>query len=701
MTIEVDGKFKERLTSDNSYYAEPSVLKIFSIPIIAGDTKSALEKPFTMMVSDLAAEKYFGTKDVVGKQLKLNDTIIEITGVYKAFPRQSHWHAELLISFSTLNDDRIYGKEQIETSWSENNFSTYILVDEQFDRQKAEEQFPAFVDKHMGDPKNPHLPSAWTNLFLQPLTSIHLHSHLDFELERNGSINHVYTMAAIGVFLILIACFNFINLSTARATTRGKEVGLRKVVGAFKRQLITQHLSESIFIAALAFLLSIVFISLAIPWLNDFTGKSVQLSDYATPSAVFIILGFMTLVGVMAGIYPAFIISSFTPALALKGQNGSVKGTGIRKILVVVQFSISTIMIIATLVTYQQLRFLNERELGYAKDQIVTIGYDNAIMEHYDAFYHELTRNHAIINATRSSLIPTDRLLAYRGTSVEHGDSLVATEINMKDVRIDHEFFATYKIPVVSGRNFSRDLKTDDSLAFVINETAAKMVGWSNEEAIGKVLKNGNVKGSVIGVVSDFHFESLHEPIVPVVFHGEKNFNRISVLVSESEMKAALAHMEGVWNRFGVQRPFDYGFLATRYSWQYKGEQNQNELFIIFAALAIFIASMGLFGLATFNTLQRRKEVSIRKVLGAPIASIVQLLSKEILILILVANIVAWPVAWYVMTEWLNAFAYHIEMTLFTYLLAGGVALIITLLTISSQTLKAALINPAIILKNE
>ena len=702
LSIEEDGKFKERLSNENSFYAEPSIFKIFSIPIVAGDTKSTLEKPFTMMVSEVAANRYFGTTNVIGRQLKINDVIVEVTGVYKAFPRQSHWHPDILVSFNTLNDDRIYGREKLETSWSENNFSTYILVNEQFDRKKAEAQLPAFVDKHMGAPGNPQLPSAWTNLFLQPLTSIHLHSHLDFELEANGSINYVYTMGAVGVFLVLIACFNFINLSTARATTRGKEVGLRKVVGAFKRQLIAQHLGESILIAFLSFLLSLVFISMAMPWLNNFTGKSLELSDYATPFSILVILGFMAIVGIMAGLYPAFIISGFKPALILKGQNGSVKGSGgIRKVLVVVQFAISIVMIIATLVTYQQLSFLNARELGYAKDQVLTIGYDDTIMKHYDAFYNELRKNPAVINATRTSLIPTDRLLAYRGTFVERGDSLVATEINMKDVRIDHEFFDTYQIPFVSGRNLSRDIKSDDSLAFIINETAARMVGWNNEEAIGKVLKNGGTKGTVVGVVRDFHFESLHEPIVPVVFHGERSFNRISVLVSESDMEAALTHMEKVWNQFVTERPFDYNFLAQRYSWEYKSEQSQNELFIIFALLAIFIASMGLFGLATFNTLQRRKEVSIRKVLGAPIGSIIQLLSKEILILILVASVVAWPVAWYVMTKWLDDFAYHIEMTISTYLMAGALAVVIALLTVGSQTLKTALINPATILRNE
>lgn len=702
LSVEADGKFKERLSNNNSYYAEPTIFKIFSIPVIAGDTKAALEKPFTMMVSEVTAEQYFGTIDVIGRRLKINDAIVEITGVYETFPRQSHWHPDILVSFSTLNDDRIYGREKLETSWSENNFSTYILVDEHFDRNKAEKLLPAFVDKHMGNAGNPQLPSTWTNLFLQPLTSIHLHSHLDFELEANGSINHVYTMAAIGVFLVLIACFNFINLSTARATTRGKEVGLRKVVGAFKHQLIVQHLSESILIALLSFLLSIIFITMAMPWLNDFTGKSLELSDYASPFTITVVLGFMISVGVLAGLYPAFIISGFKPALILKGKNGYARGSGsIRKILVVIQFSISVVMIIATLVTYQQLSFLNARELGYAKNQVLMIGYDNSIAEHYDAFYHELTRNPAIINATRSSLIPTDRLLAYRGTFVEQGDSLIATEINMKDVRIDHEFFSSYKIPFISGRNFSRDVKTDDSLAFIINETAARMVGWSNEEAIGKVLKNGFTKGRVIGVVKDFHFESLHEPIVPVVFHGERNFNRLSVLVLESEMERALEHMEKVWNQFVPERPFDYDFLAQRYSWYYKSEQSQNELLIIFAALAILIASMGLFGLATFNAIQRQKEVSIRKVLGAPIGNIIQLLSKEILILIIVASIVAWPVAWYFMSQWLNNFAYHIEMAISTYLIAGALAVVVALLTVGIQTLKAALVNPATILRNE
>lgn len=700
--IEEDGTFKESLNIENPFYAEPSIFKLFSIPILAGDTKTPLEKPYTVMVSDVTAKKYFGTLDVVGKRLKAEDFFMEITGVYQSFPAQSHWHPDILIAFSTLNDDNIYGRNRLETGWDNNNFSTYILVNDQFDPEKTEAQFPAFLDRHMGESDNPVQPSSWTNLFLQPLTSIHLHSQLDYEIEANGSINHVYIMGAIGIFLILIACFNFINLSTARATTRGKEVGLRKVLGAFKKQLITQHLSESILIAFFSFLLANVFISISIPWLNDFTGKSIQLENYVNLATILLMLGFMVLVGIMAGLYPAFVISTFKPALILKGQQGSVKGSGgIRKALVVVQFTISIIMIIATLITYQQLNFLNDHELGYAKDQVVTLGYDDALAERYETFYHELTKNPAIMNVGRSSLIPTGRLLDYQGTSVQQGDSLVATDIAMKDVRIDHEFFDTYQIPLVSGRNFSKEIKSDDSLGFIINETAAHMVGWTSEEAVGQVLRNGSVTGQVIGVVKDFHFESLHEPIVPVVFHGQHNFNRISVRVSESKVEDALVHIEEVWKQFMPNLPFNYSFLSERYRHLYDSEQSQNELFIIFAGLAIFIASLGLFGLATFNTLHRLKEVSIRKVLGAPIGSILQLLSKEILILIFIANLIAWPTAWYFMNKWLSGFAYHIEMNILVFIIAGMLALVITLITIGSQTIKAALTNPATILRNE
>ena len=302
-----DGSVSEPLNFDKAFYAEQSVFTVFSVPIVLGDATAPLEKPFTLMVSDAAAERYFGTQDVVGERLQSDDHYFEITGVYEAFPPQSHWHPDVLVAFGTLNDESIYGREQLETAWGQNNFSTYLLVNEEFDPARTEAQFPDFLDRNMtGFDDAP--PSTWTNLFLQPLTSIHLHSQLDSELEANGNINHVYIMGAIGVFLLLIACFNFINLSTARATSRGKEVGLRKVVGAFRQQLITQHLSESVLVALFAFLVAIVLVTLALPWLNDFTGKSLQLAQYVQPLAVLGVLGAVGLVGILAGLYPAFII---------------------------------------------------------------------------------------------------------------------------------------------------------------------------------------------------------------------------------------------------------------------------------------------------------------------------------------------------------------------------------------------------------
>ena len=702
--VEEDGSVGESLNIERPYYAEPSIFTVFSIPIVAGDTKTALERPATLMVSDAAAEKYFGTQDVVGERLKVRGRVPRDHRCVRGLSATSRTGTPIswwpLARWITL---RFTGRERLETDWGSNNFNTYMLVNDEFDPARTEAQFPAFLDRHMGSPDNPTQPSTWTTLFLQPLTSIHLRSQLDSEMEANGNINHVYIMGAIGVFLLLIACFNFINLSTARATSRGKEVGLRKVVGAFRQQLIVQHLSESILVAMFAFLVAIVLVTLALPWLNDFTGKSLQLAQYVQPVAVLGVLGAVVLVGTLAGLYPAFIISGFKPAVTLKGRSGSTRGSGqVRKALVVVQFTVSIVMIIATLITYQQLNYLNDRDLGYTKDQLVVMYGSYALKDRYEAFHHQLTQDPAIISASQSSHVPTDRLTSFGGTSVQQGDSLVGTDLVMKEVLIDPEYFDTYQIPLVSGRNFSEAIASDDSTNFIINETAARMVGWSNEEAVGRMIKNRETTGTVVGVVQDFHFESLHQPIVPMVFNGQSDrFHELSVRVAAADMPEALAHMEAVWKQFVSDQSFNYDFLSENYQHLYDSERSQNELFIIFATLAIFIAAMGLFGLATFSTQQRTKEVSIRKVLGAPVGSILRLLSKEILVLIFIANVVAWPIAWYFMREWLSGFAYHIDMNLFTYLLAAGLALVITLITIGSQTVKAALTNPATILRND
>lgn len=714
MAIEENGERKKIATENDVYMAEPDLFKIFDIEVMHGNRDKSLERPFTVILSESTARKYFETTDVIGKHLKAGQKIdLEVTGVYRDFPLQSHWHPDFLIAFSTLNDSTIYGRKGLETNWGNNAFTTYLLLSPGTDARKLEAQFPDFLDKHFGPFAKANfgapptfVASRVTELYLQQVTDIHLRSHLDDELEVGGDINNVYVMSIIGGFIILIACFNFINLSTARATKRSKEVGLRKVVGAFRKQLIIQYLSESVLVAFLALALSLPLSMAALQWLNGFTGKGIVL-DFQTGMPVLIGLAFFaTIVGILAGIYPAFVISSFRPALVLKGQKGSSPGSGlIRKVLVVSQFSISIVLIIATVITGQQLNYLNTRDLGFDKDHVVTLPYYNELSENYDAFYNELTKSSTIRNATRSSRIPTGRLLDSQGSPrVMKGDSLVNTGITLKMVAVDHEFFDTYGIRLAAGRAFSKSSTTDDSLAFMINETAARQIGWTtNEEGINQDFLYGGVKGKLIGIVSDFHFESLHQDFVPISFLvGNNNFyNNLTVKIAGDNLQAGLEQLEKTWRSFLPVRPFDYQFTSDRYALLYKAEQNQGQLFTIFSGLAIFIACLGLFGLATFNTLQRVKEIGIRKVLGASVPGILVLLSREIVVLILAANLIAWPVAWYAMNLWLGSFAFHVDMNPVVYLLAALAAVAVALVTVSTQTFRAAMTNPSNTLRYE
>ncbi|MBL0742819.1 ABC transporter permease [Chryseolinea lacunae] len=713
MGLEENGKLEKNFSEDHLFLAEPGIFKIFDFQIVNGDPAKALERPFTVMLSRKSALKFFDDVNVIGKRLRANNQFdLEVTGVYEDLPTQAHWHPEYLVSFTTLENDNIYGRKNLETNWGNNSFGTYMLLEEGTDPKKVEARFPDFLNKHFGNyaRANWGVPADWiasksTTLFLQRVTDIHLRSHLDDELEVNGNINTVYMMGVIGLFIILIACFNFVNLSTARATKRAKEVGLRKVVGAFKGQLISQYLSESVLIACFALVLGTALSFLALPWLNSFTGKGLSLNPVSNWPLFVGLVAFAVLVGLLAGVYPAFVVSGFKPALVLKGQQGSLRGKGtIRKVLVVAQFAISIVLIIATAITFQQLNFLNTRDLGYDKDQIVTLPYYDELEPTYEAFYNELTKSSQIKNASRSSRLPTGRLLDSNGSPlIMKGDSLVSSNITTKYVVVDYEFFNTFDITLAGGRGFSKSVPTDDSLAFIVNETAAEQFGWKSPgDGVNKDFNYAGTTGKLVGVVKDFHFESLHQAIVPLVFFPRKNgYNRIAVKIAGKNVQEGLAHVETVWREFLPKRPFDYQFLSERYHQLYDSEQKQSQLFTIFAGLAIFIACLGLFGLAVFNTLQRVKEIGIRKVLGASVPSILGLLSKEIVILILIANLLAWPVAWYFMKQWLNTFAYHIDMNLAAYLLAAVAAILVALITVSSQTIKAAISNPSSTLRYE
>jgi len=711
--LEEKGELVKNFSENYLFVAEPDIFKIFDIEVTAGDKNTALVRPFTIMLSEKSARKFFGNENALGKRLRANNQFdLEVTGVFADFPVQSHWHPEYLVSFSTMENENVYGRKGLETNWGNNAFGTYLLLNEGADPKKVASGFPDFLERHFanfaktnwGAPAD-FVASKATTLFLQKLTDIHLHSHLDDELEANGNINNVRMMSVIGVFIILIACFNFINLSTARATKRSKEVGLRKVVGAFKSQLVNQYLSESVLISFFALVLGVGLSFTCISWLNGFTGKSLTMNVMANWQLYAGLIGFAIVVGILAGLYPAFILSSFKPALVLKGQQGSVKGKGfVRRSLVVTQFSISIVLLIATVITFQQLKYLNTRDLGYDKDQIITLPYDNEMDVSYEAFYNELTKSAAIENVTRSSRIPTGRLLDSSGPPlITKGDSLVNSSVTTKYVAIDHEFFRTYGMEMEAGRDLSKTILTDDSLAFIINETAAKAYGWNNiNEGLDKDFSYASIKGKLVGVVKDFHFESLHQPIIPLVFFSRPGiYSDLSIRIAGNQVSSGIEHVEKVWKGFLPKRPFSYKFLSENYQHLYEEEQKQSQLFTIFSGLAIFIACLGLFGLATFNTLQRVKEIGIRKVLGASVPSILTLLSREIVMLIIAANLIAWPLAWYFMNQWLNTFAYHIEMNVVIYFMAAVAAIMVALLTVSTQTLKAAMTNPGNTLRYE
>lgn len=692
---------------DKSYLAEPSLFNIFTIEMIEGDPLKNFDEPLKVILSEKTSARFFGEQSPLGKRLKIfNSWDVEVTGVFKDLPDQSFWHPDMFVSFSTLNDPNIYGKEGLESNWSNNSFGTFVLVKEPFDEENVTSRFPEFLDNHMGgmiqDTSIPR-PSTWTHLYLQKLTDIHLYSHLDSEEETNGNITSVYMIGVIGLFILLIACFNFINLSTARATKRSREVGIRKVTGANKYQLIMQFTGESIVIALVAMIISLIMSYFALEWMNEFTGKSLYIFQPVDGRLLTGLAIFSILIGILAGIYPAFVMSGFKPVTVMKSQPALSKGRGnLRKVLVVIQFTLSIILIIATLITYRQLNYLYQRDLGYDKNQVIILPYYSDLGKNYDAFYDEMTSQSFIRDISRSSRIPTGRLLDSQGSArVQIGDSIEISDVTIKNIRCDYEFFQTYSVPIVAGRDFSREIKSDDSLAFILNETAVKMIGLTNEEILNHEFEYGGVKGNVVGVVQDFHFESLKEPIVPVVFKPSNDYNRLSIKISGGDTPRALAYLEKTWNDFLPEYPFEYEFLSERYQNLYLAEQQQGKLFTVFSGLAILIACLGLFGLVTFNTLQRFKEISIRKVLGASVMNILSLLSKEILVLILVANILAWPVTWLVMNRWLENFAYRIRIMPGLFLLATLLVMVVAMGTIGFQTFKAALANPVDSIRNE
>ncbi|MEO6167796.1 MAG: FtsX-like permease family protein, partial [Chitinophagales bacterium] len=677
-------KYGENVFNENNaYYADPYLFDVFTINTITGNPKKALSEPYSVMLNEEMAKKYFGNEDPMNKVIRFsNQYDMKVTGVYKSFPNASHVHPDILISFATLNDSSIYGKEALATSFGNNSFYTYILLSENYPVEKLQASFPHFIDEHLDAVyKNAGTPSKRTALVLQPLTAIHLHSHLDSELEVNGDISRVYIFSAIALFILLIAAINYMNLSTARSSLRAREIGVRKVVGAQRSQLILQFIGESVLLTIIAMVLALLLTWIFIPSLNKLSGQHLLISNLIDAKILIALVLLPLVTGVVSGIYPAVFLSSFQPVIVLKGLfSFSTSRINFRKALVVVQFCISIILIIGTVIIFQQLRFIQNTSLGYNKDELATMFYYFQGDDAYQAFRNEMLQSPSIKDVTRSSRIPSGSLLDDLGARVSSGDSLVLTSAELKFVTTDYEFFRTYDIQMLAGRGFSRDFGTDTS-SYIINAAAVNMLGWNTaENAIGKAIVYGGVKGNVIGVTNDFHFESMHEQIVPMIFFlpNRMNYsNWVSVKMGGNDLHASIDHLDKSWKKFLPEVPLDYTFLDERIVDLYQADQRERTIFTIFSCIAIFIACLGLLGLSVFTISQRIKEIGIRKILGASLNNIVTLLSKDFLLLVLISAVIALPIAWWIMNQWLNEFAYRIQISWWVFAVATIIALIV------------------------
>ncbi len=680
------------------FFTEDGFFDVFTVNLVHGDAQTALKDPFNIVLSAPMAKKYFGDEDPVGKMMRVNnDGEMMVSGVFEPFPAQSSMHPNFLISFSTLNDDRVYGVERLRTNWGNNAFNTFLLLPENYNPRQIADAFPAFQNKHMGENT-----SKWSILHLMKLTDIHLHSHTDSEIEPTSDIRYAYFFSAIALFILIIACINYMNLTTARSAKRAKEVGMRKVVGAQRSQLIRQFLIESLLYTVIALLVSITLVMFALPFLNELTSKGILLTGLFQPSFIAIIMAVMLFTALVSGSYPAFFLTAFQPIKVFKGKVATdVKKGILQQLLVTAQFAIAVLLIVCTTVVYNQMRHIQDFKLGYSKEHIVLMpaaGDSTA----FESTRQQLVQHAGIMDVGRSSRIPTGRLLDGQTAYVMRGDELAPMGGMIKGLAIDEQFIPTYQIELVAGRNLSRERPSDYTEGFILNESATKTLGWSDpSDAIGNVFAYGDKSGHIIGVTKDFHFESLHQQVVPLAMAINDSYSWWSVRLSGGDIKSALAHLESVWKARFPNNPFTYDFLDDRFGALYKKEQTQQVLFGIFAGIAIFISCLGLLGLSMYMAELRMKEIGIRKVLGASVGGIIKLLSKDFLKLVLIAIFIASPIAWLLMNTWLDDFAYRITIQWWMFAVAGLAAVAIALLTVSWQAIRAAVANPVDSLRDE
>jgi len=720
-TVRFWNKGGNRVKKDNQnisewmVYADPSIFSVFTLPMISGNPSSALTEPHSVVITERMARKYFARssetyQDILGKIVTINDSIpFKVTGVIKDMPRQSHFNFDFFLSMPSL-------PASLDNNFLSNNFNTYILLKPGADYKKLEAKFADFFRKRVGSQLESVLHLSvdkfeksgnYFQMSLTPLKDIHLRSSRQEEMAPNGNIQYVYIFSAIALFILLIACINFMNLSTARSSKRAREVGVRKVLGSSRKYLIAQFLTESTMITFLAAMIALFSARAFLPLFNHISGKELVVTPKIVGWIVPVLLAIISVVGCVAGSYPALILSSFQPINVLKGKlTAGFKGGSLRRCLVVFQFAISIFLIIGTLVIYSQLKYIQNRKLGYNRDHVLVV---NNLWTRPNSAAKTLEQQVAQLEGVKSAglsqALPTWN---YGSTRTFFKDKVIDQKRSLvsRDWGVDENYIPTLGIEMAAGRNFSKDMLTDSS-GLVINQAAANLLGYTDplnqtlylpQDAPGNPMKAYHI----IGVMKDFNFRSLRENVTPLTFLQKQKSNALSIRFESSDIPLLLSHIKEKWKEIYPNQPFEYSFLEEDFKASYLTEQRTGTISIVFTALAIIVACLGLFGLAAYAAEQRSKEIGIRKVLGATIMNIVAMLSREFIVLVLLAIIIACPVAWWFMQTWfLKGFVYRQNIQWWVFAWAGSTAILIAFITISFQSIKAALSNPVNSLKSE
>ena len=679
---------KNHFLEEEFYWADPEMFDVFSIPFISGDPESALNNPFAILLSQKTARKYFGHADPIGKILTMSERYeFEVAGVFFDMPANSHFIMDAVVPYETyfrITDNDI-------DNWRSNFSYTYVLLHKDADPAEMSNKISPVLEIPLL--KAAGIQEPYPKIYsIQPLTEIHLHSLRMQEIRANNEMKYIILFSAVAFLILFIACINYINLATARSLRRGKEVGLRKVVGAQKGQLIKQFLGESVSMTILAMIISVMMVLLALPAFNSLVERQLTLNPFQNPQLILGLALITLFVGLFAGSYPAMRMSDFKPISVLSGAfSRSHKGSSLRNVLVLVQFSITIILIIFTTVVRKQLNFIKTVDMGYAKEQIITLPVrGSSIRQNIQAIKTELLKYSGITAVSTSGRLPNNiDTFTSRDWTGRNPDEPIPIFYNTAD----YDFTGLFGMQIVQGRSFSQDFPSDKNGAFLVNETAVKVAEW--ESPIGRKLTHWSGEtGTIVGVLKDFHLQSLHSPIEPLyIFLDPNNFSNLSIKIKSADIPATIDYVKGVMKTFSPSYPFSMSFFDEVFERAYFTEQRMVRIFGAFALLAIFIACLGLFGLTTFAAELRTKEIGIRKVLGASYSKIFLLLSREFIGWVLLANLIAWPIAYYAMNRWLQNFAYRIHIGIAAFLLSGGTALLIAYLTVSYQSIKSARAN--------